>query len=117
MKKITGFELAVDLKEAVHLKVDGTPLYMAPEVLRGGDYSTKGEVWSVGCVLYELAVLRSPFKAADMTMRSLYCKILAGDYAPISETYSRELRDLACVMLSLEAQDRPEMAVWRTPCI
>ena len=43
-----------------HSKV-GTPLYMSPEVLRGDGYDWKSDVWSLGCVLYELAVLKSPF--------------------------------------------------------
>ena len=41
----------------------GTPLYMSPEVLDGRGYEWKSDVWSLGCLLYELASLRSPFKA------------------------------------------------------
>ena len=40
----------------------GTPLYMAAEVLRGDEYSWESDLWSLGCLLYELAQLRSPFK-------------------------------------------------------
>ena len=40
----------------------GTPLYMSPEALRGDRYDTKSDIWSLGCVLYELAMLRSPFR-------------------------------------------------------
>merc|ERR1719375_2615936 len=43
----------------------GTPLYMSPEVLKGDGYDMKSDVWSLGCVFYELCVRRSPFKHPD----------------------------------------------------
>lgn len=49
----------------------GTPLYMSPEVLQGSGYDWKSDVWSVGCVAYELCMLKSPFKREDIKM-SLY---------------------------------------------
>jgi len=40
----------------------GTPYYVSPEVVRGAGYDWKSDVWSLGCLLYELACLRSPFE-------------------------------------------------------
>ena len=53
----------------------GTPLYMSPEVLRGDGYGWKSDVWSLGCMLYELAMLRSPFKGEGLNLYSLFKKI------------------------------------------
>ncbi len=40
----------------------GTPYYVSPEVVRGAGYDWKSDVWSLGCLLYELACLHSPFE-------------------------------------------------------
>ena len=42
----------------------GTPYYVSPEVVRGAGYDWKSDVWSMGCLLYELALLRSPFEVS-----------------------------------------------------
>lgn len=39
----------------------GTPLYMAPEILRGEKYSTKVDVWSLGAAFYEMLTGITPF--------------------------------------------------------
>lgn len=41
----------------------GSPLYMAPEILRYEKYNAKADLWSVGAVLFEMTVGRPPFRA------------------------------------------------------
>jgi NIMA (never in mitosis gene a)-related kinase len=91
-----------------HSKV-GTPLYMSPEVLKGDGYDFKSDIWSLGCILYELAMLKSPFKAEGLNLYSLFQKISKGDYLPLPEQYSDELKDLAYKMISTNPEDRPEI--------
>lgn len=43
----------------------GSPLYMAPEILRYERYDAKADLWSVGTVLYEMATGRPPFRARN----------------------------------------------------
>ncbi|SGY13789.1 BQ5605_C010g05977 [Microbotryum silenes-dioicae] len=43
----------------------GSPLYMAPEILRYEKYDAKADLWSVGAVLYEMCVGRPPFRAQN----------------------------------------------------
>ncbi|SNX88050.1 related to APG1 - essential for autophagocytosis [Melanopsichium pennsylvanicum] len=61
-----------DFGFARHLSVNtlaetlcGSPLYMAPEILRFEKYDAKADLWSVGAVLFEMTVGKPPFKAAN----------------------------------------------------
>ena len=42
------------------LKV-GTPGYTAPEILQGQLYSYPADIWSLGCVLYQIVLAKLPF--------------------------------------------------------
>ena len=50
------------LTDTVTFKI-GTPGYIAPEIILGKPYGLAVDIWSLGCVLYEMAALRPPFKA------------------------------------------------------
>ncbi|PHH60159.1 hypothetical protein CDD81_2077 [Ophiocordyceps australis] len=43
----------------------GSPLYMAPEILRYERYDAKADLWSVGTVMYEMITGRPPFRARN----------------------------------------------------
>lgn len=40
----------------------GSPLYMAPEILRGDNYDAMADLWSIGAVFFEIAYNVPPFK-------------------------------------------------------
>ena len=39
----------------------GTPYFMPPEVCKGEPYGEKADIWAIGCILYELTLLKKPF--------------------------------------------------------
>lgn len=64
----------------------GTPYYTSPEVWRDMPYNGKCDVWSLGCVIYEMTALYPPFLAQDIN--SLKKKVLSGQYERIPKLYS-----------------------------
>ena len=56
---ITDFGLCKDSMASSDTTV-GTPLYAAPEVVLQKQYSPASDIWSLGVIVYELAVLKKP---------------------------------------------------------
>lgn len=110
--KVGDLGLSRELSEhtlQAHSKV-GTPLYMSPEVIRGDGYDFKSDIWSLGCLLYELALLKSPFRQEGLNFYSLFQKISKGDYAKLPNTYSTELQELCYEMLKTDPAERPDIS-------
>lgn len=56
----------------------GTPIYMAPEVLKGEQYNELADIWSIGVILFELLIGKPPFEAKNIKV--LMKKIEDGEY-------------------------------------
>lgn len=56
----------------------GTPCYLSPEVCKGKPYSYKSDIWSLGCVLFEMMALRPPFGTAP-NLEALVNRIVRAD--------------------------------------
>jgi len=83
----------------------GTPYYASPEVWRDQPYDIKSDIWSLGCVLYEMITLKPPFRAPDM--QSLYKKVLKGVYPRIPTSYSQDLATIVKHLLQVSSHLRP----------
>lgn len=61
--KLADFGLAkcLDVNTDLCATFCGSPLYMSPEQCDGGSYSFPADMWSLGCILYELMALSSPW--------------------------------------------------------
>jgi NIMA (never in mitosis gene a)-related kinase len=90
--------------------VAGTPYYLSPEVCQNQPYTLKSDVWSFGCVAYEIATLEHAF-AAD-SLLSLVYQIVNGtcDYKEISDRYDERFVGLIQAMLRRDSAKRPSVA-------
>jgi NIMA (never in mitosis gene a)-related kinase len=86
----------------------GTPYYLAPEICQQKPYSWSADIWAVGCILYELAMLKVPFDAGNF--QQLCNRIITGQRPKISKPYSDGLRDMCYSMLNNDARKRPSAA-------
>jgi NIMA (never in mitosis gene a)-related kinase len=83
----------------------GTPYYLSPELCEEKPYNHKSDIWSLGCVLYELCTFKHPFEAKNQG--SLIMKIVKGTFTPIPSSYSKELGEMTRLLLLKDFRKRP----------
>ena len=83
----------------------GTPYYASPEVWKDNPYDLKSDIWSLGCLCYELLMLKTPFRAESM--EALYRKVMKGKYPEINKKYSNKFDNVISYMLQLKPENRP----------
>merc|ERR1719261_124202 len=94
----------------------GTPYYMSPEVCRSEPYNWKSDIWALGCVLYELCMLKHAFESSSLL--GLVYKIVSDHYEPIPSFYSQQLNDLIRQLLQKSAESRPTInQLFATPYV
>lgn len=74
-------------------------------VWRDESYDCKSDIWSMGCVLYEMCTLNPPFRAKDMD--TLFKKVQRGAVEKIPKVYSNDLWLLISSLLRVSPRERP----------
>lgn len=89
----------------------GTPLYMAPEVINNSNgYDFKCDNWSLGCVIYELITLRSPFQTSEkLSLIELFKKINSGLYPKIDNNKYKVAAKISESLLKVNPEERMEL--------
>ncbi|XP_061733864.1 serine/threonine-protein kinase Nek3 isoform X3 [Nerophis ophidion] len=102
-----GSACVLSSAEAYACTYVGTPYYVAPEIWENKPYNNKSDVWSLGCVLYELCTLRHPFQAPSW--KSLILKVCRGSYPPPPRHLPPELQLLLRDVFKTDPKERPSL--------
>lgn len=86
----------------------GTPYYIAPEIWLNRPYGPKCDMWSLGCMIYELCTFNPPFTARDI--KGLQNAIIRNKQRMISPKYSRDLQNVIDMLLEKDPRKRPSVA-------
>lgn len=104
--KLSDFGVSKQLNtRSVASTLIGTPNYLSPEMVEGRSYNMKSDIWALGCVFYELFMLRRAFDGENLP--AIVMKITQQRYPPLGNHVSKESRDLVSKILSGNEDARP----------
>ncbi|MCQ2821659.1 MAG: protein kinase [archaeon] len=116
LAKLGDLNVSKVAKKGLGYTQTGTPYYASPEVWKDQPYDSKSDIWSLGCVTYEMASLKPPFRAENM--EGLYNKVIKGKYPKLPSYYSGDLDEIIKLLLQVNAKDRPSCAqILRHPLV
>lgn len=113
--KLIDFTIAKKIKTGLgrlfagKTKVEGTRSYMSPEQIRGQSLDPRSDIYSMGCMLYELIVGRAPF--TGNTPNELLSKHLSASIPSAlvsNDNVSSEFNNILRKMLAKKLEDRPQ---------
>ena len=89
---------------------------MAPEIWRREKYGEKADIWSIGCILYELALLKKPFDGKNF--KHVEYNVVTQPLSPIPDYVDTDIKMMIMTMLDKNPANRP--SIWdlaNLPCI
>ena len=93
-----GFCKVLNSPKDLSKSIVGSPLYMAAEVLLGKDYNANADIWSLGCVLYEMLFKHCPFETSNMSTLITYVETneveFPSTFSPLSENTKGLIRQM-----------------------
>ncbi|HUG93010.1 MAG TPA: serine/threonine-protein kinase, partial [Planctomycetaceae bacterium] len=113
--KILDFGLARAVADTTELTasgaVVGTPWYMSPEQARGEQVDPRSDLFSLGCVLYQMCTGEPPFKGTDvLSVLSALALHHPPPPAELASDLPADVSRLVMELLAKDARERPASA-------
>jgi serine/threonine protein kinase len=118
MIKLIDFTIAKKVKTGIGKffgggsKVEGTRSYMSPEQIRGQSLDARSDIYSLGCLLYELLTGKAPF--TGNTPNDLLSKHLSAtppSVLVVNDNVTPEFNNLIKKLMAKKPEDRPQ-SMW-----
>ena len=103
--KLGDLNVSKEVKSDLLKTQTGTPYFASPEVWGGKPYGLKSDIWSLGCILYQMTTLKMPFKGNNF--KEVYNNVLKCKYDPLPKIYSNDLNIIIKKMLQIDPDVRP----------
>ncbi|CAP31639.2 Protein CBR-NEKL-2 [Caenorhabditis briggsae] len=108
--KLSDFGISKELgsTKSAASTVIGTPNYLSPEICESRPYNQKSDMWSLGCVLFELLQLERAFDGENLP--ALVMKITQGKLKPMDGHVSDAVKKLVHDLLKTNEKNRPDVS-------
>ena len=103
--KLGDLNVSKETKSGLLKTQTGTPYFASPEVWGGKPYGLKSDIWSLGCILYQMTTLKMPFQGSNF--KEVYNNISKCKYQPLPNIYSKELNLIIKKLLQIDPEKRP----------
>ncbi|CEL98122.1 unnamed protein product [Vitrella brassicaformis CCMP3155] len=114
--KLTDFGCSKRSEHSMAQTMKGSVLWMAPEVMKGGEkgYGRKADIWSLGCVIVEMATARHPWETDtfkfDNELAAMFKIAMTQETPPIPSHLSVCCQDFLSRCFQRDPEARPEAA-------
>jgi len=110
MAKVVDFGLALGINRPGHITESGvalgTPYYMSPEQAQGRITDARSDIYSLGCVLFEMLTGQTPFQKASMAETlDAHIRVIAPSLGSRTHIDNDMLSDLECVVAKCLEKD------------
>uniref|UniRef100_A0A1I7U4B4 non-specific serine/threonine protein kinase n=1 Tax=Caenorhabditis tropicalis TaxID=1561998 RepID=A0A1I7U4B4_9PELO len=106
--KLSDFGISKELgTKSAASTVIGTPNYLSPEICESRPYNQKSDMWSLGCVLFELLQLERAFDGENLP--AIVMKITQGRLKQMGEHVTPEAKKLVDALLKTNEKSRPDV--------
>ncbi|EGG24316.1 protein serine/threonine kinase [Cavenderia fasciculata] len=95
--------------DSTHLNsMHGTPFWMAPEVIKQTGHGRSSDIWSLGCVIVEMATAAPPWSNINEIAAVMYHIASSNSMPELPNTLSQDAIDFLTLCFNRDPRERPD---------